>query len=272
MVTAAAVQIDIQIGNPLKNKTALLQCIDKVEADLLVFPECANSGYLFNDKAEAMKHAETIPGPFTDTLMAAAVKTERWVAVGLLERQGGDLFNSALLIGPDGELHRYRKTHLPFLGVDRFVTPGDVIETFETPFARLGILICYEWRFPEVARCMVLQGAEVLLGLSNWPQGARVIAEILLPARAAENRVWIVSANRVGTERGAQYVGLSTVLDPDGHGVLGPEGIAHVAKGEIDPKISRNKKLVKQKGEYEIDLIGDRRPSLYRLIAEKDRP
>jgi predicted amidohydrolase len=152
------------------------------------------------------------------------------------------------------------------------VTPGDAIETFKTSFARIGILICYEWRFPEVARCMALQGAEVLLGLSNWPQGARVTAEILLPARAAENRVWIVSANRVGTERGAQYVGLSTVLDPDGHGVLGPEGISHVVKGEIDPKISRTKKLIKQKGEYEIDLFGDRRPSLYRLIAEKDRP
>lgn len=269
MVTAAAVQLDIQLGKPLENKSALLQRIGTVAADLLVFPECANSGYLFANKEEAMDHAEPIPGAFTDTLVSASAKTGRWLAVGILERRGTELFNSAVLIGPGGEFHRYRKTHLPFLGVDRFVTPGDALETFDTPFARIGMLICYEWRFPEVARCHALQGAEILLGLSNWPQGARVTAESLLPARAAENRLWIVSANRVGTEREARYVGLSAILDPDGYGVWGPEGSAHAVKGEIDPQRSRNKKLIKKPGEYEIDLFGDRQPQLYGPIARE---
>lgn len=267
MVTAAAVQLDIALGNPAQNKAALLQRIDTVAADLLVFPECANSGYLFASKEEAMPHAEPIPGPFTEALAAAAGRTGRWLAVGLLERAGDRLYNSAVLIGPAGELHRYRKTHLPFLGVDRFVTAGDVLATLDTPFARVGMLICYEWRFPEVARCQALEGAELLLGLSNWPEGARVIPERLLPARAAENRVWIVSANRVGTERGGRYAGLSAVVAPDGAMVSATEEREEVVIGQVDAPLSRTKKLVRKKGEYEIDLFGDRRPHLYGRIA-----
>ena len=268
MVTAAAVQIDVQLGNPSINKETILERIDTVEADLLVFPECANSGYLFSSKAEAIDHAERIPGPFTDALGAAASKNGCWLAVGLLERQGAGLFNTAVLVGPGGELHMYRKTHLPYLGVDRFVTPGEEHTTISTPLAKIGMLICYEWRFPEVARCQALQGAEILLGLSNWPEGARVTPERLLPARAVENRLWIVSSNRVGTEGGAKYIGMSAIIDPDGNMISAPGEHEDVVKSEVDPLLSRTKKLVRKKGEYEIDLFGDRRPHLYGLIPE----
>jgi predicted amidohydrolase len=266
MVTAAAVQIDVQLGNPSINKETILKRIDAVEADLVVFPECANSGYLFSSKAEAIDHAELIPGDFTDALGAAASKNGRWLAVGLLERLGADLFNTAVLVGPAGELHMYRKTHLPYLGVDRFVTPGEELTTISTPVAKIGMLICYDWRFPEVARCQALQGAEILLGLSNWPEGAKVTPERLLPARAVENRLWIVSSNRVGTEGGAKYIGMSAIIDPDGNMVSAPGEQEDVVKREVDPLLSRTKKLVRKKGEYEIDLLGDRRPHLYGLI------
>lgn len=267
MVTVAAIQMDIQLGNPQANKEAILKHIDTVGADLLVFPECVNSGYAFSSLAEALPAAETIPGEFTDSIAAAASEKGCWLSVGLLEKDGGRLFNTGVLIGPSGEFHSYRKTHLPFLGVDRFVTPGDDLPVFPTPFAKIGIVICYEWRFPEVARACALHGAEVLLGMSNWPEGARVTPETLLPARAVENRLWIISANRVGIERDARYVGLSAIIDPDGNRISAAEGQEEILLSEIDPLKSRSKRLVKKKGEYEIDLFGDRCPRLYGSIT-----
>ncbi|MCF8078352.1 MAG: carbon-nitrogen hydrolase family protein [Desulfobacterales bacterium] len=267
MVTAAAIQMDIKLEAPQSNKENILNRIAATRADLMVFPECANSGYAFSSLSEAMPYAETIPGPFTESLAEAASQKGCWLSVGLLEKQDSQLFNTAVLVGPAGELYSYRKTHLPFLGVDRFVTPGDDLPVISTSVAKFGILICYEWRFPEVARSYALKGAEVLLGMSNWPEGARVTPEKLLPARAVENRLWIVSTNRVGTERGARYVGMSAVIDPDGNSVSAAEGKEEVLLGEIDPSLSRSKRLVKQKGEYEIDLLGDRRPDLYISIT-----
>lgn len=262
--------MDIELGNPLLNRERIVGFAEKTEVDLLVFPECANSGYAFSSREDAYLHAETIPGPLTDALQSVARKRGRNIAVGILEKDGADLRNSAVLVSQDGSLHCYRKTHLPYLGVDRFISPGNELPIFTTEFGKVGMIICYEWRFPEVARVLSLQGADLLLGLSNWPQGAIVTPTLLLPARAAENHVWVVSANRVGFEEGIQYVGKSMIIAPSGEIAAQPETRREeVISAIVDLSLSRSKKFIKKPKEYEIDLIQDRRPGLYGTILRE---
>ncbi len=268
MVRAAVVQMDVALRQTKRNQQRILDLAAQTEADLVIFPECANSGYAFNSQDEAMPYAETIPGPFVEALTAVARDKSRCLAVGLLEKDGSRLRNSAVLVTAEGEVHVYRKTHLPYLGLDRFVTPGGSLPVFKTSLGVVGLLICYEWRFPEVARALALQGAELLIGLSNWPRGAVVIPTLLLPARAAENRVWIASANRVGLEGGSEFIGKSAVIDPNGDTVVALDGPQEgVSCCDMDLSLSRQKHLVRKPGEYEIDLFEDRRPALYGSIG-----
>lgn len=268
MVTAAVVQMDVLLGRNPENQARILDLAGRTEADLVVFPECANSGYAFDSAQEAMPYAETIPGPFVDQLLAVAQAERRFLALGMLEKDGDTLYNSAVLLTPEGAVHVYRKTHLPFIGLDRFVTAGDSLGLFDTSLGKLGLAICYEWRFPEVARSLALQGADLLLGLSNWPGGALVIPTVLVPARAVENRVWIVSSNRVGLERGNRFIGRSAIIAPDGRPAAALDDVEDgVAVASLDLDLAANKHLAKIPGAYEIDLWQDRRPALYGAVT-----
>lgn len=270
MVKAAVVQLDVFLGNPERNIAKILNYAATVDAELIVFPECANSGYGFQSHDEAMKYAETVPGPLTDELGSIVKKQKKYIALGLLERDGSTLRNTAVFFGPDGQIHIYRKTHLPFLGVDRFVIPGENLCVFNTKIGRIGMLICYEWRFPETARCLALQGAEVIIGLSAWPEGAAIIPKLLIAARAAENRLWVVSSNRGGAEDKTIYIGKSAIVDPNGNIMAELGGEEGVAIAEIDPDISKIKRIVREPGKYEIDLFNDRRPTLYRSMVQEN--
>jgi 5-aminopentanamidase len=266
----AIFQIDIELGKSILNKERIIEYAENTDADLLVFPECANSGYAFSSWAEAFSHAEPVPGPFTEILHSIARKKDRSIAVGILEKDGEELRNTAVLITPKRGLHVYRKTHLPYLGVDRFTKPGNVLPLFETEFGKVGVVICYEWRFPEVARSLSLQGADLLLGLSNWPQGAIVIPTLLMPARAAENHVWIASANRVGFDKDTKFIGNSMIISPSGDIVAGPGSLdEEVISVDCDLSLSKGKRFVKKPREYEIDLFKDRCPDLYGVLIRE---
>jgi predicted amidohydrolase len=271
MVKTAIVQMDIHLGKPLLNKERILAYAERTASELLVFPECANSGYSFTSRKDAMPHAESVPGPFTDALLAVAREKGRSIAVGILEKDGAELRNTAVLVTPRGKLHIYRKTHLPHLGVDRFVVPGIRLPLFETAFGAVGMIICYEWRFPEVARSLSLQGADLLIGLSNWPQGAIVTPTLLLPARAAENHVWVVSANRIGVEKDSEFIGKSMIIDPGGEIVASPQARREeVVSADLDLSLSKVKSFIRKPEEYEIDLFKDRCPNLYGAITCED--
>lgn len=273
MVKAAAVQMDIALAQTEHNKQRILEYAAGTDADLVAFPECSNSGYVFESPEEALPHAETVPGPFVDELTRVARDKRRCLAVGILENEGGELRNTALFITAQGQVHVYRKSHLPFLGVDRFVVPGGELPLFSTDWGKVGLLICYEWRFPEMARCLALAGADVIVGLSNWPQKAMVYPSHLVPARAAENHLWIVSSNRVGEERGTTFVGRSAVIGPDGQAAASLDGAKEgAAIAEMDLSIARNKHLVYRPGEYELDLFQDRHPDLYAEIVRGSEP
>src|SRR5262249_14422678 len=139
-----------------------------------------------------------------------------YAIVGLLERAGDTLYNSAFVAGPTGLVACYRKCHLPVLGIDRFVGRGDSLPVIDLPFARIGILICYYVRFPEGARPLTLRGADVLVVPTNWPEGAESAPEFLTRARAWENRIYVAACNRVGCEEGTRFIGRSQIVAPDG--------------------------------------------------------
>ncbi len=266
--------MDVRLGDTAHNLAAVRARLREAAgrgARLVVFPECVIPGYCFATRQEAWAVAEPLPGPATDALAADCRELGVWAVVGLLEREEatGRLFNAAALVGPAGFVAGYRKAHLPCLGVDRFTDPGD------RPFAvhdlgglRVGMTICYDGSFPEASRVLALQGADLIVLPTNWPPEAERTARLLVPARALENRVYYAAVNRVGTERGFRFIGLSRVADVTGDLLAASDDAAEtVLYAEIDPARARRKRIVNIPGEYEVDRVHDRRPELYGLIT-----
>src|SRR5262249_35462680 len=160
------------------------------------------TGYAFENKEEAVPHSEPVPGPACE-VMAHECRTYNMYAVfGLPERtSAGELFNACTLIGPKGVVASYRKVHLPFLGLDRFATPGDrQFSVHEIEGLRIGMTICYDGSFPECTRVLTLLGADLVVLPTNWPTGAVNTVKYLVQARALENHIYYAACNRVGEE------------------------------------------------------------------------
>ena len=268
----AAVQMDCAFADKTKNLDSIRTRLREAKqngAQLVIFPECALTGYCFESKDEAGVQAESIPGPGTRLLAADCAELNIWAVVGLLEAAGDSLFNACTLIGPSGVVANYRKIHLPFLGVDRFTTPGD------EPFAvhdlgclRVGMNICYDGGFPESARCLMLLGADLIVLPTNWPTGAINTAKTLIPARALENHLYYAAVNRVGTERGFRFIGMSRIIGCTGEFLaVSDDDQPTILYAEIDAEKSRNKHLVNIPGKYELHRSADRRPKMYHPIV-----
>lgn len=268
----AVAQLEPKLGENTRNLDACLARMEEAAeagASLLVLPECAIPGYMFDSAEEALPFAEEIPGPSSEALEQACARLDLYVVCGLLERDGDALRNSAVTVGPDGLIGTYRKTHLPFLGVDRFTVPGDEFQVYETPLGRIGVEICYDLRFPEVTRTLALRGADFVAHPTNFPVAARVQTEVITLARAAENRIYLLTANRVGKERSGEFCGWSQIVDPYGKRLAeaGETGEALLV-ADADVERARDKDYVVP-GEYELYLFGDRRPELYGALVEE---
>lgn len=277
----AAVQMDCQFADKAKNLETIRARLHEAAshgAKLVIFPECALTGYCFESKAEALPLAEMIQDPSIHALTEDCMKLGVFAIVGLLEVAGDSLFNAATLIGPHGTVGNYRKIHLPFLGVDRFTTPGDQpFAVYEIPLnlnsspaagrgetLRIGINICYDGSFPEAARCLMLLGADLIVLPTNWPTGAISTAKTLIPARALENHVYYAAVNRVGTERGFKFIGMSRILNCVGEFLaVSEDDLPTILYADIDPAQARDKHRVFMAGKYELDRVKDRRPELY---------
>jgi predicted amidohydrolase len=278
--TIAAVQMDCRLAEPGANLEVMEARLREAAghgARLVIFPECALTGYCYESKEEAWTHAEPLPGPATESLTPICRQLGVWIVFGLLERDepGGHMFNACALVGPHGMAAAYRKIHLPFLGVDRFTTPGDL------PFAvhdlgglRVGMNICYDGSFPESARVLMLLRADLVVLPTNWPTGARTTVQFLIQARALENHMYYAAVNRVGTERGFRFIGQSRIVDCTGELLAtGQETAEEILYADLDPACPRNKRLVKIPGRYELDRLADRRPEMYGPIGEpRHRP
>ena len=275
-VKLAAVQMSPRLMETGRNLDYIVGAAGEAAASgagLIVFPECSLTGYIFNSRAEAMSVAETLPGPSTERLTSLCREHGVYVVFGLLEKEGDCIFNAAALVGPPGFMARYRKTHLPFLGVDRFVDRGDgPFEVHRTPVGNIGIYICYDVVFPESSRVMALMGADILALPTNFPQVRReTLSTFIVSARAIENKVHVVAADRVGSERGYAYAGFSKIVSATGKTLgLASADKEEIIYGEVSLSAARNKHVTIIPGEYEVDYIADRRPELYGLISGPD--
>ena len=244
------------------NRDQLAAQLGEVDCDLLVLPELAFSGDQFVTRDEVLDLSERVPdGPTTRVCVDLARCYNMHLVVGLPERDGDRCYNSAIVVGPSGFLGCYRKTHL-FFEETLFFSPGDSgLQVWDIGQARLGVMICYDWYYPEVARTLMLRGAEIVCHPSN----------LILPycpdamvTRSLENRIFSITADRIGQEaRGGKspltFIGKSSVVSPKG--VVLARASADQAECvvvEIDPGEARDKSL----NPYN-DMLKDRRPRSY---------
>ena len=265
----AAVQFDPKIGENKNNLERMLKELKTAAgngAKLIVFPECALPGYMFTSMAEAVPYSETIPGPATDKLAAACKELGVYAVMGMIEKDGNKYYNAAAFTGPEGLIGKYRKIHLPYLGIDRFVDHGDKpYQVYRTPIGNIGLFICYDSNFPETARVMALQGADILVLPTNWPEQRDKTARYVIVTRAFENRVHFVACDRVGRERGAGFLGISKIINCTGDTLAqGSTDQEETIYAEVDVAEARNKKVVIKKDELELDCMSRSLPGVLR--------
>ena len=260
-LTVAAIQTDPAFGEVDANVAAALAAVPD-GCDLAVLPELFSTGYQFRSRAEARDLAETFPdGPACAAVREKAVAGGVTLVAGLCERDGAAVYNSALLARPDGSWERYRKVHL-FWNEKEIFAPGDLgFAVHEACGTRVGMMICFDWIFPEAARTLALAGATVLahpsnLVLPHCPQSMLV--------RCIENRVFAVTANRVGREHRTgdplDFIGRSQVVAPTGERLAACDAThAGVATARIDPAATDKRATPRN------HLWEDRRPEFYRL-------
>jgi len=231
-------------------------------AELIVLPELFDTGYNFRSRSEVEEVAGEIPdGPTTQFLVELSKELGVFIVAGTAEKdEKGHLYNSAVITGPigSGYIGKYRKIHL-FYREKLFFEPGNLgFHVFNIGIAKVGIMICFDWFFPESARTLALKGADVIAHPSNlvMPYAPRA-----MPIRALENRVYTITANRIGEERGLRFIGKSLIASPKAEVLaMGSENEEEVGVVEIDLELARNKRLNEMN-----DVLRDRRPEFYSL-------
>ncbi|MGX4692007.1 nitrilase family protein [Streptomyces sp. JNUCC 63] len=268
-VTVASCQIAPRVGRVEENRRQIREAVEEAArrgANIVVLPELANSGYVFEDADELLSVAEPLDGATIREWEELAARL-RLVIVGGFAELGADgrAYNSAVLVDETGSRASYRKAHLWDGEKTWGFTPGDVRPpVVDTPYGRIGMLVCYDLEFPEWVRLVALDGAELLCGPVNWPlyprpEGERPGEIIRVQANAAVNRMFVAVADRTGTERGQDWLGGSVIVDADGYPVtplrLGEEA---VVTATLDLTEARNKAISDRN-----DVHADRRPELY---------
>jgi predicted amidohydrolase len=218
-VIAGLLQFDPAFGDIKGNVAKVLQTISNKQADLVVLPELFNTGYQFISKDEAVGLSEEVPSGFTTRNLIELSKAKSLhIVAGIAERDGDSVYNSAVLTGPDGYIGVYRKTHL-FYEEKLWFTPGDTgFRVWETHIGKIGIMICFDWFFPESARTLALRGADIIAHPANL---VLPYCPDAMPTRCLENRVYAVTANRTGREerggkKGLEFIGTSGIVSPKG--------------------------------------------------------
>lgn len=267
-VRVAAAQFDPRLGDIAHNVARIESLLDHAAgngAEMVVFPECAITGYTVGSLDEARALAQPADGKAVRAIEARCAARNTHCVIGTLLAQDDRVYNAALLLGPSGLIGAYLKAHLPYCGADRFISKGDTgFHVFDTAVGRVGVLICYDLRFPEAARTLALRGADLIALPTNWPTGAETAPEFMARARAFENRVFVIACNRVGVERGARYIGRSCIVAPSGQHLADASPTEEdVIFADIDLQQARNKRLIVTPGEFEMDFFADRRPELY---------
>ncbi len=260
------VQTVPKFGAVESNRRTTVEAVEAhADADLVVLPELATSGYVFESRREVDAAAEPADGPTAAAWASVAAETGTWVVGGFPERDGAATYNSSLVVSPEGVEGVYRKVQL-WNEEKRWFEPGSRVPTFETPFGVLGVQICNDLWFPELTVSQAQAGVDIVAVPTNWvPEPAARPAGWTMGvhqavAAANANRVFVACADRAGTERGVTFEGQSVVVDPDGIPVAGPlpDTGSHAAAADCDLGRARNKSLTERD-----HVLADRRPDVY---------
>jgi len=247
----------------LKRALTILEASSDLGIDLIVLPELFNTGYAFRDRRELEKLSEAIPDGLTSrTLMTFAEERDTYICAGISERHRNNYYNSAILVGPSGPRGLYRKSHL-FAEEKRWFEPGNTgFRVFSVKGTKVGIIICFDWLFPESVRTLALRGAEVVCHPANL---VLPYCQTAMLGTAIQNKVFIITANRIGIERGLRFTGRSQIIGPDMR-VLARSRLSEDLKAvDVNPADARNKHITELN-----DLFEDRRPGLYSPICSSD--
>ena len=250
-------------GRPDRNLIRIESALRSTRLDLLVCPELALTGYLFLRREELLALAEPLPdGPSAARLRDAARDTGSSIVVGMAERSGDRLYNSAALFTPDGRVVCYRKAHLFDTETLVFDRAGESACLADAAGARIGLMICFDWRFPETSRLLALEGADVLAHPANL---VHPYCQDAMITRSLENRVYSITASRTGEERVEgtllRFTGRSQIVSPRGERLATADATEECVRvAEIDPTLARDKRVTARN-----DIFADRRTDLYVL-------
>jgi 5-aminopentanamidase len=267
----ACVQANVVFANPEANADVVIDKLETLKSesvDLAVFPEAFLTGYCVSSASQAHDLAISSADDSLSRIGDAVERLDIGCVVGFAGKGQGVLYNGAMLFEPGRPAREYQKTHLPYLGYDRFAEPGHQLDVFETRWGKIGVLICFDLRPPEAARTLALKGAEVIVLPTNWPVGAEVSANHVSIARAAENKVFVATCNRVGTENGTTFIGKSRIIGTSGRVLAEAGDSEQVLLADLDLAEAREKRIVNIPGEYEMEVFAMRQPDLYRAITD----
>jgi predicted amidohydrolase len=274
-ITVATVQMKPRLGEMEDNLVKMSEMISKIasqqKVDLIVFPELITSGYELGVRFTEL--AQRVPGPTVNLIAQRANEYGVYIAFGMVtkERVESVLYNSAVVVGPDGELlDVYNKIHLR--GEERMAfREGYKLPVIETEIGNIGLMLGYDLAFPEVARSLVLDGADLLCVMANWEAAAIDEWKTYVRARAYENAVFVVAANRVGEDVTLTFGGESLIV--------GPRGQIHASlANETDPEsgaplegfsVARIDLDEVRKNREEYQLIQNRQPTVYKSIVRR---
>lgn len=234
--TLSVVQLDSSLG-PADDGTLdrMTAAIDAADVDLVVFPELATTGYHVFDDLSAV--TESVPGPTTETLGAAAAAADTEVLFGMPVQDGDAIYNTAVWLDADGNVRaRYDKRHL--WGAERDVfAVGDSYGIVEAPFGRVGVQICYDLNFPEASLALARAECDVIVNIAAWSVRMERDWETLLTARAVEQGAYVVGCNRAGTEMGTTFCGGSLIIEPDGTPIVELGSTSGQVSATLDPRV-----------------------------------
>jgi len=269
-VNVALAQISCKVGDKKHNinimKKNIKQAKEK-DANLVIFPELSLTGYLNRDFAYEL--AEHIPGPSIHSLEETAKKENVYIVFGMPEQSEkayAVLYNTAVLLGPDGLIGKYRKMHLPTHSVfeeKRYFRLGYEAPVFETEIGKIGLTICYDIFFPELFRLLRLKGSQLIICISASPAVRSGFFEVLTAARAIENTAFLAYVNLVGVENGLQFWGGSRIIAPNG------SMISKAKYDEEDLVTGTIDYADLERAEVFVPTLRDLRPELFNSLREQ---
>ena len=263
---AGYLQFEPEFGEPEKNAAKIESLLSDKDFDLIVMPELANSGYLFSSKEELEKFSEEIPdGKFCTSLKRISKAKEGFIVSGICERDNGNFYNSSVLVEPNGNVHTYRKIQL-FYEEKLWFKPGkELLQVYEIQNTRfekvkIGMMICFDWIFPEVTRTLALKGADIICHPANL---VMPYCQDAMVTRAIENSIYTITANRTGKDvngvKQLYFTGMSEIVNPRGNILYkSSKDLDEVIIIDIDPSEASDKNINPMN-----NLFTDRRKDIY---------